>query len=71
MSKVSKDHLIIGYLDDIWGIWEHIEQEFQEFLNVLNAHDPSIQLTSVLNVNNFLTLLFSKVQILKCLINLT
>lgn len=32
------------YLDDIWGVWEGSEQEFQEFLKILNGHDPSIQL---------------------------
>ena len=33
------------YLDDVWGIWLGSRLEFQEFMTVLNAHDPSIQLT--------------------------
>ena len=34
------------YLDDIWGIWQHSEAEFDCFLNILNTHDPSITLKS-------------------------
>ena len=34
----------LRYLDDIWGIWTGSKGEFQEFLEVLNTHDPSIQL---------------------------
>lgn len=34
----------LRYLDDIWGIWTGTEMEFQEFVNILNSHDPSIQL---------------------------
>lgn len=32
------------YLDDIWGIWEGSKEQFQEFVDVLNSHDPSIKL---------------------------
>lgn len=32
------------YLDDIWGIWTDSRKEFEEFINVLNSHDPSIKL---------------------------
>lgn len=41
----------LHYLDDIWGIWPHSEAEFQIFMETLNAHDPYIQLTSVLDKN--------------------
>ena len=34
------------YLDDIWGVWQHSESEFQLFLEILNTHDPSITLKS-------------------------
>ena len=34
------------YLDDIWGVWQHSESEFDQFLNILNTHDPSITLKS-------------------------
>lgn len=34
------------YLDDIWGVWDHSEQEFEVFLRTLNDHNPSIQLTA-------------------------
>lgn len=34
----------LRYLDDIWGIWCHSEEEFEEFMGILNGHDPSIQL---------------------------
>ena len=32
------------YLDDIWGIWTHGMDEFQEFVQTLNTHHPSINL---------------------------
>lgn len=32
------------YLDDIFGIWTHSEEDFVQFVNILNSHDPSIQL---------------------------
>lgn len=34
------------YLDDIWGIWTHTEEEFKEFVDTLNNHNPSIKLKS-------------------------
>ena len=37
------------YLDDIWGIWPGSEAEFTVFMSVLNAHNPSIQLTHTLS----------------------
>lgn len=30
------------YLDDIWGIWNHSQAEFEDFINTLNQHHPSI-----------------------------
>ncbi|TWW54084.1 hypothetical protein D4764_0125890 [Takifugu flavidus] len=37
------------YLDDIWGVWHHTQEEFGEFLNSLNRHNPSIKLKSTIN----------------------
>lgn len=34
----------LRYLDDIWGIWTGSADEFREFVEVLNSHDPSIKL---------------------------
>lgn len=32
------------YLDDIWGVWTHSEEEFSVFLHTLNTHNSSIKL---------------------------
>ena len=34
------------YLDDIWGVWTHSQEDFEEFLITLNNHNPSIKLKS-------------------------
>lgn len=34
------------YLDDIWGIWVHTEEDFQKFLFTLNNHNSSIKVKS-------------------------
>lgn len=34
----------LRYLDDIWGIWTGSKREFEEFVEILNSHDPSIRL---------------------------
>lgn len=39
----------LRYLDDIFGIWVGLEEEFKEFVNILNCHDPSIKLKTELN----------------------
>lgn len=36
----------LRYLDDIWGVWDGSQEEFQAFLVILNSHDPSISLKS-------------------------
>lgn len=43
-SKKKPIHYL-RYLDDIWGIWTGLKQEFEEFVGILNSHDPSIKLT--------------------------
>lgn len=34
------------YLDDIWGVWPHSMEEFDQFVLTLNNHNPSITLKS-------------------------
>lgn len=40
------------YLDDIWGIWTHSTVEFDDFLDTLNNHNPSIKLKATINNNS-------------------
>ncbi|KAL2103131.1 hypothetical protein ACEWY4_002299 [Coilia grayii] len=44
------------YLDDIFGIWTHTEQDFAHFTHILNTHSPSITLKAELHTTsvNFL-----------------
>ena len=37
------------YLDDIWGIWDHSEEDFFKFLETLNNHSRSIKLKATLS----------------------
>lgn len=39
----------LRYLDDVWGIWTGSEKEFEEFVAILNSHDPSIKLKAEIN----------------------
>ena len=41
--------LYLRYLDDIFIIWEHSKQEFEQFFNILNTHHPSIKLKHTLS----------------------
>lgn len=40
----QKPFLYVRYLDDIFGIWTHSQEEFTEFIQILDTHDPSIRL---------------------------
>lgn len=40
----KKPFTYLRYLDDIFGIWNHSEEEFKKFINTLDTHDPSIRL---------------------------
>ncbi len=31
------------FLDDIWGIWDHSEDDFKDFIQTLNNHHKSIK----------------------------
>ena len=39
-----KPFCYVRYLDDIWGIWTGSLTEFEQFVDILNKHDPSIKL---------------------------
>lgn len=39
------------YLDDIWGLWTHPEEDFDTFLATLNNHNASIKLKAITNVH--------------------
>lgn len=50
LSKCEKKPACyLRYLDDIWGIWMGSREEFEEFVGVLNSHDPSIKLKTEIN----------------------
>ncbi|KAG7489839.1 hypothetical protein JOB18_021555 [Solea senegalensis] len=40
------------YLDDIWGVWTHSEDDFKIFLNTLNNFNPSIKVKSTMDRNS-------------------
>lgn len=40
------------YLDDIWGVWNHTEAEFYQFLDKLNQYSDSIKLTATLSLDS-------------------
>lgn len=49
LEKCQKLPLVyLRYLDDIWGVWTHTREDFQEFVGVLNSHHQSIKLVPVL-----------------------
>lgn len=37
------------YLDNIWGIWEHGEESFEEFIQILNDHHRLIKVKATTN----------------------
>lgn len=39
------------YLDDIWGVWEHSQEDFDEFLNTMNNHNQHIKLKACTDPN--------------------
>lgn len=50
LVKCAKKPLhYLRYLDDIWGIWTESLEEFHDFINTLNSHDPSIKLKHEVN----------------------
>ena len=39
------------YLDDIFGIWEHTKEDFEEFIKILNTHHKSITIKYVTSMD--------------------
>ena len=39
------------YLDDIFGIWEHTKEDFEEFIKILNTHHSSITIKYVTSMD--------------------
>ena len=39
----------LRYLDDIFGIWPHSEEEFREYMGILNSHHKTIKLKYEMN----------------------
>ena len=48
-SCPKKPTTFYRYLDDIWGIWPHSREDFDNFTNILNNHNPSIKIKSELS----------------------
>lgn len=43
-SSPKKPAHYYRYLDDIWGVWTHSREDFLEWVDHLNAHNPSIKI---------------------------
>lgn len=53
LNKCTKKPLYYyRYLDDIWGVWTHSEDDFEHFLCTLNTHNPSITLKATKHFNS-------------------
>ena len=40
-----KPSMYLRYLDDIWILWDHGEEQFHTFFEILNTHNPAVRLT--------------------------
>jgi len=50
LAKCPKKPLhYVRYLDDIWGVWGDSLEDFNQFMQILNTHDPSITLKHEVN----------------------
>lgn len=50
LAKCQKKPInYLRYLDDIWGLQTGSKEEFEEFVGILNSHDPSIKLKYEIN----------------------
>jgi hypothetical protein len=45
----KKPAVYLRYLDDIFIIWEHSEEDFKEFLTILNSSHPTIKLSPTIS----------------------
>ena len=48
----KKPQCYFRYLDDIFLIWPHSREEFTDFFNILNSHNPNIKLKSNIEGNS-------------------
>ncbi|MGL5119184.1 MAG: GIY-YIG nuclease family protein [Plesiomonas shigelloides] len=48
LKCTKKPESYYRYLDDIWGIWSHSDEDFQNFVGCLNNHHGSIKVTYTL-----------------------
>ena len=54
LTKYNKLPLIyLRYVDDIFGIWTHGDDEYRVFLVILNSHQNCVKLTSITNKQSF------------------
>ncbi|GAA6106737.1 uncharacterized protein LOC105009030 isoform X1 [Tachysurus ichikawai] len=50
LAKCSKlPTYYFRYLDDIWGVWDHSQEQFLEFVAILNNHHHTIKLKHTLH----------------------
>ena len=47
LNKVKKKpNVWWRYIDDIFFIWEHVEESLKEFINEINSFHPTIKFTA-------------------------
>lgn len=49
--RLTPDHYF-RFLDDIWGTWPYMEQDFVEFIQILNSHHPCVKVKYTLHHNS-------------------
>lgn len=47
-----KPKVYLRYLDDIFIVWEHGKEEFDNFFEILNSHHPNIKLKATVDQNS-------------------
>ena len=53
LAKCTKQPLCyFRFLDDIFIIWPHSKQDFEDFLNILTSHHTNIKLTTTMSENS-------------------
>ena len=51
------------YIDDIFMIWQHVEEKLKEFLEILNSCQPTIQFTSEYSLDK---MTYLDVEVIRC-----
>lgn len=61
-TQNKKPHLLVRYIDDIFMIWTHTEDELKKFLTDMNSYNPALSYTYhySLSTVNFLDLTIYK-----------